>query len=317
MLDKIGNMTGWMYSVALAGLMALTIVYLDSARQVSSPTDFGIKLRDQGLDLPTIDSSLLPEQDKSGDGGKLYWQAANEYQANSRKCKEFEEDPATAPVPGPVQELVDAGACKDATVYTNHLDKLLNFDAQHDEMDNLKSLGSNVCVAALRLVKTNQTDAGRKYAKAAIALGQALIRERYSYEEFDLGVALVDGGLDVLEGAKIPMESDTAASSLKAMSDCGAKSQKVWAILGGRGEKNYGIHTGDMLFAAAHAKERVWRDEAVLQLGRIRFAAGTRDADSNAALYYAQKLSNDPDQVIALAAKASASMTNDIFQGFH
>jgi len=316
MLDKIGNITGWMYSVALAALIALTVVYLDSARRASEPTKLGLQLKDNGLELPTIDASLLPDQDKSDDGGKLYWQAITNYQADSGKCKDFEDDPSK-PMPGPVRDLVEAGRLKDCSVFTNHLDKLLNFDAQHDEMDNLQNLATNVYTAALRLVKTHQTEPGRKYAKAVIALGQDLIRERYNYEEFDLGVALVDSGLAVLAEAKTPGESDAAERCGTAMSNYDLKTQEVWKILGGRGEKNYSQHTGDMLFAAAHAKDRVWRDEAILQLGRVRFAAGANYADSNAALYYAQKLSDDPDQVIATAAKASRDLTEAIFQGFH
>jgi len=318
MLDKIGNMTGWMYSVALAGLMALTIVYLDSARRVSGPTDFGIKLREQGLDLPTLDASLLPTQDQSDDGGKLYWQIATEYHANGNagKCKAFEDDP-TKPAPALIEDLVAAGRMRDCTIYTSRLDKLLNFDAQHDEMDNLKDLGANVNTAAFRLVKTHQVELGEKYAKAVIALGQDLIRERYSYEEFDLGLALTDSGLAVLADAKLPGVSDTAEQCGEQMSRVGTDCRDIWKVLGGRGEVNYSKHTGDMLFAAAHAKDKVWRDEAILQLGRIRFAKGTRDADSNAAKYYADKLSLEHDQVIATAGKASANMTEDIFQGFH
>ena len=316
MLGKIGNFFGWLNAAVLAVSIAIVMLFLVNAYQVSTPTQFGLDLCDQNLGLPTIDSNLLPEQDKTDDGGVLYWQAAGEYPSKKAECDAFERDPSKA-VPGPVQDLLEAGRFKDGTVYINHLDKLLNFKTTHDEMDNLKNLGTNINGAAFRLIKKGQTEAGCKYAKALIALGQDMIRERYAYEEFDLGVALVDSGLAALADAKLGDVSDKAKQTGDAFVACYSKSLAVWKILGGRGTSNYVAHTGDFLYLAAHAKERLWRDEAILQLGRIRFAAGNVRSDSDAGLYYAQQLSNHPDQVISTAAKASVNLTNELFQGFN
>jgi hypothetical protein len=73
-----------------------------------------------------------------------------------------------------------------------------------------------------------------------------------------------------------------------------------------------GTRTGDVFELARRSGERMWRVEAVMALGRVRYFAGTSDsaADQRAAYALVKKLAeNDPDPVVRTAAAASRDLT--------
>jgi hypothetical protein len=67
-------------------------------------------------------------------------------------------------------------------------------------------------------------------------------------------------------------------------------------------------HTGDVFYIAEHAADRMWRVEAILKLGRLRFYAA-RIADQQAAERLLRRLSKDADPVIRAAAESARSLT--------
>src|SRR5205823_2056467 len=60
-----------------------------------------------------------------------------------------------------------------------------------------------------------------------------------------------------------------------------------------------GAHAGDLFVLARNSRERMWRVEAILALGRLRYFAGEngRAANQRAAVIVLRELSNDADPV--------------------
>ena len=76
--------------------------------------------------------------------------------------------------------------------------------------------------------------------------------------------------------------------------------------------KVVGEHTGDLFELAKRSRERMWRVEAILALGRVRFFAGeggTAANQRNAMRILRDLAENDPDPIIRTAATAARDLT--------
>jgi hypothetical protein len=70
-------------------------------------------------------------------------------------------------------------------------------------------------------------------------------------------------------------------------------------------------HAGDVFYFAEHAAERMWRIEAILSMGRMRYFVGQGGTlgDQRGANQLLKKYLNDPDPLIRQAAKAAQQLT--------
>ena len=86
-----------------------------------------------------------------------------------------------------------------------------------------------------------------------------------------------------------------------------------------RAEK--GQHTGDIFYLAKNAADRVWRVEAIVALGRMKYFVGDADsvADQRGAMRLVREWSDDPNQdvVTRQAAKAARDLTIEQYRGIH
>jgi hypothetical protein len=83
----------------------------------------------------------------------------------------------------------------------------------------------------------------------------------------------------------------------------------MWTIIGAIDPKRIAEHSGDVFAIAKDSQERMWRVEAILQLGRLRYNAAS-GADQRAANRMLKKMAeNETDPIIRAAAKAAAELT--------
>jgi hypothetical protein len=76
--------------------------------------------------------------------------------------------------------------------------------------------------------------------------------------------------------------------------------------------KVVGTHAGDVFELAKRSKERMWRAEAILALGRLRFFAGdgaTASDQREATRLVTELAESDPDPIIRAAAIAARDLT--------
>ena len=79
-------------------------------------------------------------------------------------------------------------------------------------------------------------------------------------------------------------------------------------------------HTGDIFEIANRSQERMWRVEAILKLGRMKFDVGGnrgRFGDQAGAKRYLKSRVSDPDPFIKTAAKAAKDLTIEQYRSMH
>jgi hypothetical protein len=80
--------------------------------------------------------------------------------------------------------------------------------------------------------------------------------------------------------------------------------------------QSIGQHAGDIFRIARMSKERMFRVEAVLKLGRYRFDSA-RAADQLAVPRILRGFQSDPDPVIRAAALGAGGLTLEEYRGIH
>ena len=132
---------------------------------------------------------------------------------------------------------------------------------------------------ALLSQRAGATAEAKGYAEAAFAFGMDLCDERLCYAELEAGLELLGKSTAVLiSQAESSGQSDRAAApkSFDQQRQQFVKEQvePVLRVVRSIDPKTVGTHAGDVFELAKHSKERTWRVEAILALGRLRFFAG-------------------------------------------
>jgi len=72
-----------------------------------------------------------------------------------------------------------------------------------------------------------------------------------------------------------------------------------------------GQHAGDIIYFARHCRERMYRVEAILAMGRLRYFVGEngRIGNQRGAMTELKKLADDPDPVVRRAANEAKDLT--------
>jgi len=163
-----------------------------------------------------------------------------------------------------------------------------------------------------------RNDEAAKCYEAAFALGSKLFEERLTHRE-------LMAGLELMGEAGVGLSRLTFAGGDKARSDAAtkfeaarrdlfnARVQPASAALISIDPKVVSRHAGDVFYIADNARERVWRVEAILSLGRMRFFVGEggRIGDQRGAAKQLKRYLEDQDPVIRAAAKAALDLTRE------
>jgi hypothetical protein len=190
---------------------------------------------------------------------------------------------------------------------------IVNLDNEKPPLDQLRLLGNCMVRAALLIEKDKPAEAMALY-EATFALGDKLYQERLTYAELDAGLNLMAQGSTSI--ARLA-EANGNASRAKAVKEFD-QARKLYVteqilpmtrILLSVDQPTIDRHFGDVLHFARHAKERMWRVEAIFSLARYRFDAA-RIGDQNIANQILRDLAaNDPDPIIRTAAIAARDLT--------
>jgi hypothetical protein len=90
----------------------------------------------------------------------------------------------------------------------------------------------------------------------------------------------------------------------------------IYEVLVSADPQRVAANAGDVFRFATLAKERMFRVEAILKLGRYRFDAA-RQADQIAAPRFLRRMATDPDPVIRAAATAAGGLTVEQYRMIH
>jgi hypothetical protein len=307
-----GNLHGWLISAVLALLILSPIAWLARQSQMSAPQGLALDPANlASLSLPIDPAWVCPIFTDDADAGATYGKAIDTWNADAESaCRQFVQSPV-ASLPASLQLLVDARHCNRMTLYSARLADLINYDNEHPSLENLYAAGEWSYKAGLSLRLHGQTAQARPCLEAAFALGRQLYRERIVFDEFQKGMQLM------ADAAQAMLRIEPVGSALyDRLSDFqirmndfqDARVLPIWQMISTVDESVIDNSAGDVLAFAENSSERLWRVEATLKLGRLRFDAGTL-GDQVGASRALRRLASDPDPAVAMAAAAATRLT--------
>jgi hypothetical protein len=310
-----GNRLGWTISagIVLAAIAILLLIATSSSR--TPPTAFSKDERNFGkLAVP----EPPPISQPATNGGGSYRSAISAYLENRALYEDFAtmgtlKSPKVAQLAA-IDKIVNASP--QSELFAKHPREVIGYQNSKPAIEALSVLG-RVMIDRLALLNQREgnVEAARKYALAGAALGEALSRERLCWDEFALGQELLSKSAAILgkgdDGAAWKAFDEQRSQFFNDQID------PTIRMIRSIDPKTVGTHTGDVFQLAKRSQERMWRVEAILALGRVRFFTGTSRsaADQRAALAAVKKIADeDPDPIIRAAAEAARDLTAEQYR---
>ena len=300
---------------------------LASGSQRSPATEFSRDARNFAALSPPSPPLVLPTTQPTAAGP--FWRSAIDSYDRDRAL--YEDFAATGSLRArrveelaAVEVLVGASELAQRDVFLSNPREIVNYDHTKEPLEKFRALG-RVMVDRLALLYARdpaKRDLAQKYARAGAILGDALTRERLTYDEFAVGQELLGKSAFVL--ARIADERKDATTAA-AWRDFEQRRQQfvreqidpTLAFVRSIDANVVGTRTGDVFELARRSNERMWRVEAVMALGRVRFFVGSSEsaADQRAALAVVREIAeSDPDPVVKLAAEQARDLTLDRYR---
>jgi hypothetical protein len=315
-----GNSLGWTISAILVLLVGGWVYLIERGSSLTPATGFSANEANfQALRLPELPQSILPQS--GADAGPMYRSAMEMYFQDRATYSNFAalgtlDSPLARKLPA-MEPLIEASNYAAMTLFTDKPSEIINYSLNKPSLEALETLGK-VCVDRLALLhqRAGNQEEAIKYYRAGFMLGLHLCQERVCYAEFALGLQLLGKTSPML--AKLSDETGNPVAAA-AYRDFDAKRiafaqslEPTLRILQAVDAKTVGTHTGDLFELARRSKERMWRVEALLALGRVRYFAGAGGTAANqrAAMALLREVAEeDEDYVVRTSAGAARNLT--------
>jgi hypothetical protein len=308
-----GNLRGWIISAVMVALYAAVMSYIVSAAgRVTVVTTF---ISDVGrgaapiLSIAPASAVSLPT--RSCDAAVQVRAAIDHHRTRPGEY----ENSSSREEPRGIALLIEAAGCSSMDLFASQPAELIQYGGS-PALEELRGLGDAMLRRGLVAQTQGRADDARGYFQAAFALGEKLYRERVRFSELDLGLKLMgDAAVQMARLAESTGDSPRAAQ-LRQFDDARrtlieGQIMPMRQVLHSVDAQTIGQHVGDILYLAEHAEDRMWRVEAIMASGRLRYfvgAGGTR-GDQLAAGRLLRSLSDEADPAISTAARAAAGLT--------
>jgi hypothetical protein len=318
-----GNRLGWTISACIVLATAAMLFVVARASQRTPPTAFAREQRNfVALELPEPPAVVIGNQAAGGDAGPLYRKAIETYLADRVPYDTFADsgrlESDAARRLAAVDLVVQAADCQTmSSLVAGRPAELINYDHVKPALEALDVLG-RICVDRLGLLeqRAGLVEDAAKHVRAAFVLGHHLCRERVTLEEFQLGLRLLSKSTAVMLSSAAASKDDARAAALREFDAARVKLagdvEPVARFLRSIEPSVVGPRTGDVFEMAARSKERMWRVEAMLALGRVRFLAGTEGTAANqraATAFVTRAADEQSDPIVKAAAIAARDLT--------
>jgi hypothetical protein len=309
-----GNVQGWFISACMTVLLAWPLWLASQPPKPSKPSGSFPNLL-SAIQLPTDPKTLGPAMDDDCNAGEVYARVLEEYEANRRLYDEkYLPNPrlAQAERPKAVEILLEAAHCSRMNLFSRRPADVLNYNPDTPAVDAIEKVGRMANQFGLLYRLDKKPDEARLYFEAMFALGYHLYSERMAWSEFVAGVNLLTDAARGLARLEADAGNSDKAKSLEAFADSAdqykLKQLDVYRVVNSIDGPTIGRHGGDVLALARHSPESMWRGEAILALGRMRFNTPNK-GDQNAATREVRLWVTDPDPAVRAAASAASNLT--------
>ena len=324
-----GNKLGWGISGLIVILMVGLLALINAAGTVSPPSAFSANANNMAaLELP-VDPKVVITMSEPCDAADLYKQAIADYEVNSMRYERFITPTAGldlgegASLKG-VQLLLKARNCANMTWFTNAPEKVITSD-QKPEIEALRSIGRVTNNIGLLMKMAGRDAEAQQYHEAVFALGAKLYAERVAWAEMQLALEMLSTAATSLSS----LAEKTGDTNRQAEMDDFRQQyleynedriKPVLKVISSIDQKVIRTHTGDIFEIANRSNEKMWRVEAILKLGRMKYDVGGssgRFGDQMGAKRYIKSRLNDPDPMIKRAANAAKELTIEQYRSMH
>lgn len=310
----IGNRQGWFIS-ALIAVSGGWLLFLGSQRpKVSQPSGTIPDLLAK-VALPNDPKNVMPvATDRDCDAGEMYRAAIEEYLNNRRQYEKWFESATAArdARPKAVELVADAAGCARSTLFRPRPAEVLNYQPENPALDALDQLGHMAIQRGILHLRAKNPEESRRYLAAAFVLGARLYDERLSWLEFTAGVNLMTDAAKYLAQLENSLGNADRAQATEAFALAADKYKlkqlEVYRFVSSIDGPTIARHGGDVFALARSSAEPMWRGEAILALGRMRYNTPRRGDQLGAAREIRQWVT-DPDPVVRTAATAADKLT--------
>jgi hypothetical protein len=313
-----GNALGWRISIVLFASAMGFGIWLRAQMQITDPTSLSLDAKNLAVLSPPIAPEAVVKQDQPGDAGEKYSEASAAYLQDSDAVDDYAQKPEGPPPPA-MQLVIDATHLSGMNLFAKDPASVIDYQSDHPELDSLGKIGQEMEAAGLRLERAGKAEDARKFLLAAYALGVNLLRERVDYDEYSHGMGLMDGATTALaemEPANSPRAQMLQDQGNALLSFDQQSVVPIYEVLVSADPARIAANAGDIFRFATKSRERMFRVEAILKLGRYRFDAG-RAADQLAAPRVLRVLGLDSDPAVRAAAQAAAGLTLEQYRMIH
>lgn len=318
----LGNRAGWIIAFIVLATECAALFYALSLDAHAKPTSLTSSEALAPLRVPPVPESLRAETGPA-DAGALYRAAISEYlaQAGAIETMIRDSDRVALTKLAALDKILAARSARSGPIFANHLDQVVAY-GETTSLQAIERLGVATYRAGL-LQGKRPADRARamEHYHAAFALGRRLVDERLTWREYDAGVNLMSsaGAAMIAELARSPDRS-TEAAALQAFLDAQQAQYRqlvpLFEAIYTNNEPKIAMHAGDVFAFASDSQETMWRVEAILKLGRMRYNVGTPALTGNQrhATRLLRKLNESNDPVIRRAAELALELTPEAFR---
>lgn len=315
-----GNALGWFLSFVLLGFLLLGMHGLEEIARISKPTKFGEDPANlAAVELPIAPSTLI--EMNGGDAKPLYRAAIDDYLSNKDQYDRFQrsKNATDAKSLAGLKDLLDATHASTAKIFADDPGEIVTY-REKPGLEALAALGKSASSAALA-VRDTDLERAISWLESEFSLGAKLYHERLTLTEFDLGLGLMSESSAELTRL---LPKSGRADRGKQFQDFyetyleydKTRMKPMRAVLDAIDANVIGEHAGDIIYFARHCSERMYRVEAILAMGRLRYFVGEngRIGNQRGAMTELKSLANDPDPVIRRAATEARDLTEEQYR---
>jgi len=313
-----GNRLGWILAVIVLLLEGVAVWAVSSFDRVSAPSDFSSNAQYLApLNFPLAATSVVASMTRSDDTGATYRKAIDEVLSDRDAYETFVDSGRDSDIPKleAIHLLQDASTSLHAKLFVDDPGQVINYDSDRPKFDALLLAARCAMRSGLLLQKSNPP-AAQKQFEAVFSLGWKLYEERLCDAELGAGMDLLgqsaaalqrlaESGKDLSRAAQLQQFNQTRVQFYES------RIKPVRRVLTSIDPKVIAQSVGDYFYFAKHSKDRAWRTEAILAIGRLQYYVGQdgRAADQTGARKALNKLVNDPDPIVRVAATAARDLT--------
>lgn len=315
-----GNLQGWIIAGVVFVLIVFGVWQAAGVNAITPPTKLARNPKmTSPLTIEVAPSTIVP-MDTPGDATQQYRLAIQDIRQNPAKYDSALRStaaPATrlqtlADLPA-VKAALEAAPIASATLLGANLDENVGYTS-HEAPDLKALITLGTCLETSGLfAQEKDPKLGRRYFEAQFALGAKMFNERVGYWEAYFGIGQMRGGV---EGLKMIAQKEKNAAEIEKLESFSSASaellrermEPMWKIISSVKKETINTHAGDIFVFtdSSTQKERIWRVESILKLGRHKYNVG-RMADQTIVPFRLADLKNDPDPAVkAAVAKADA-----------